>query len=82
MASGEEKDLVKVGEEKRRDWREASSQQEGCSVAHYQQRAEWLLSGLLWKSEIVDSYWTSIVWETFKKTDAKSYHLDILIQLL
>lgn len=55
MASGEEKDLVKVGEGKRRDWREASSQQEGCNVAHYQQRAEWLLSGLLWKSEIVDS---------------------------
>lgn len=40
MASGEEKDLVKVGEGKRRDWKEASSQQEGCNVAHYQQRAE------------------------------------------
>ena len=44
MASGEGKNMVKVGEEKRRNWREASSQQEGCNVASYQQRAEWLLS--------------------------------------
>lgn len=51
MVSGRGKDMVKVGEGKRRDWREASSQQEGRNVAHYQQRAEWLLSLAYYESQ-------------------------------